>query len=219
MKITNDNRQRLLTVVLLLSELYRVLMGTCLGIFVPHACGEEACSVLYNIKDNKTLLHQATLGINLASLFVFLTLYGFETYRENWCIKYLDMDKTKSPINLDTEIEFYPEIKRKMHLLNEKYKIITFICSGSQIINITISSVDIGYNWLGFTSLTPLLSYIFLIFLKLSGTYTIATKSLKKERALSAYIKSSKIYNTIDADHKKTDIQLPVLYTNTTYKH
>lgn len=218
MKLTTDNKQRLITVVLFLSELFRILMGTCLSIFVPHQCpNNETCSIINNIKENQSVLHQTTLGINFASLLVFLTLYGFELHRENWCIKYLDMDKTKSPINLDTEIEYYPDIKEKMHSLNQKYKTITIICTGAQIINISISVADIATMWAGFSSLTPLLSYVLLIALKLNQTYVIADKSLKKERALSAYIKSSKIYNTIDTDYKK--IELPALYTNSIYKH
>lgn len=217
MKVSTDNKQRLITSVLFLSEIYRILMGTCLSVFVPHQCGQETCSVKYNVIDNDTILHRATLGINLVSLLIFLTLYGFELHRENWCIKHLDMDKTKSPINLDTEIEYYPEIKSTMKTLNKKYKTMTIICSASQVINISVSIADIAYAWAGFTSLTPLLSYVLLIALKLSQTYSIAEKSLRKERALSAYIKSSKIYNTIDTDFRIADI--PTLYTNTTYKH
>jgi hypothetical protein len=128
------------------------------------------------------------------------------------------MDKTKSPINLDTEIEAYPEIKVAMHSLNKKYKTITIICSGVQIINITMSVADIALAWAGFASVTPLLSYVMLILLKLQTSYGIATKSLLKERALSAYIRSAKIYNTIDADFVKP-IDVKIEHTNSMYTH
>ena len=41
--------------------------------------------------------------------------------RENWCIKYLDIDDDKSSNNLDEEIEKYPKYKHEMHQLNRKY--------------------------------------------------------------------------------------------------
>lgn len=217
MKLTVDNQQRIITGGLFFIELFRIIMGTCLSVFVPHMCDkDEICSVAYNIKDNRTNIHLAALAFNAISLLTFLTLYGFETRRENWCIKYLDIDKTKSPINLDHEIEAYPEIKLEMHKLNKNYKRITIICAGVQIVNISMSVADIAIAWAGFASLTPLLSYVMLIVLKLQSSYSISAKSLLKERALSAYMKHPKIFNTIDADFKKP---LEILYTNETYKH
>ncbi len=218
MKITTDNKERLITGSLFLMELFRILMGTCLSVFVPHMCEKDVCTVLYNIKDNTDIYHRITLAANLISLIVFLVFYGFETHRENWCIKHLDMDKTKSPVNLDTEIEGYPEIKVAMHSLNKKYKTITIICEATQIVNITMSLADIALEWAGFASVTPLLSYVMLILLKLQTSYGIATKSLMKERALSAYIRSAKIYNTIDADLKKP-VDVKIEHTNSMYSH
>ncbi len=218
MKIKTDNKERIITGSLFLIELFRILMGTCLSVFVPHMCEKDVCTVLYNIKDNDDIYHRVTLAMNLISLLVFLVFYGFETHRENWCIKHLDMDKSKSPINLDTEIESYPEIKVAMHSLNKKYKTITIICGGTQIVNITMSVVDIALAWAGFASITPLLSYVMLIVLKLQTSYGIASKSLLKERALSAYMRSAKIYNTIDADFKKP-LEIEIEHTNSMYSH
>ena len=218
MKIKTDNKERLITGSLFLMELFRILMGTCLSVFVPHMCEKDVCTVLHNIKENDDIYHRITLAANLTSLIVFLVFYGFETHRENWCIKHLDMDKTKSPINLDTEIEAYPEIKAAMLGINKKYKTITIICSGVQIINITMSVADIALAWAGFASVTPLLSYVMLILLKLHTSYGIATKSLLKERALSAYMRSAKIYNTIDADFVKP-IDIKIEHTNSMYSH
>ena len=41
--------------------------------------------------------------------------------RENWCIKYLDIDLTKPNNYLDDEIEAYPKYKKQMNLLNKSY--------------------------------------------------------------------------------------------------
>ncbi len=222
MKIKTDTKERLITGSLFLMELFRILMGTCLAVFVPHMCEKDVCTVLHNIKDNTDTYHRITLAANLTSLIVFLVFYGFETHRENWCIKHLDMDKTKSPVNLDTEIEGYPEIKVAMHSLNKKYKTITIICGATQIVNITMSVADIALAWAGFASVTPLLSYVMLILLKLQTSYGIAKKSLMKERALSAYIRSAKIYNTIDADFVnkvEKPIDVKIEHTNSIYSH
>ena len=48
--------------------------------------------------------------------------------------------------------------------------------------------------------------FLLLISNKLYSAYVTGTESVKKERALSAYMKTAKTYNTIDIDFKITEV-------------
>ena len=133
---------------------------------------------------------------------MFANLYSIELKRENWCIKYLDIDPNKPNNNLDTEIEEYPEYKKNMLQINKKYKNNSLICIVLQGVNITLSVVYIAHHWAGTIALAPLISYIILVISKLYNTFFISNASIKEERAYSAYLTISKTYNTIDEEHK-----------------
>ena len=201
MKLTVDNKQRLTTAFLFILESYKIVMGTFLTIFVPQECNQETCTILQNIQNN-TVLHRIATISNLISFIVFIAFYSIELKRENWCIKYLDINDNKASNNLDTEIESYKDIKSNMNKINKHYKIITSICIGTQIINISLSVADILHQFNGISTITPLLSYVILIAIKLIMSFNIAYSSLKDERAYSSFMKISKTYNTIDDDFK-----------------
>lgn len=212
MKLTVDTKQRCLTGVLFLVEIYKILMGTCLTLFVPRMCGTDTCSLVQSLQQ-EAILHRVAQVMNAVSLVIFFVYYGIELQRENWCIKYLDIEDAKSAIHLDHEIEAYPAIKQRMHVLNARYKRIAIICIVSQLINIGVSTADIATAWVGFSSLTPLASYVLLISMKLFVSYGIAITSLSEERALSAFMRVPKTYNTIDADHRHKETPTDSLQT------
>ena len=150
-------------------------------------------------------MHRVALGFNSFCFVLFLNLYRVELQRENWCIKYLDIDVDKAIENLDDEIENYPVIKQEMAALNKSYKNAVMVCGGSAILNTGISLYDLSTHWAGSPTLTPLLSSILLIFMKLYGSYFVAGSSLDNERAYSAYMSGPKTYNAIDSDFIEGD--------------
>ena len=198
-----DTKQRIQGGLTFIIEFYKICMGTFLTVFVPHQCKDEKiCTVSYNINGNDDPYHKSVFVFNIVSFVVFFSMYFIEVKRENWCINYLDTDYSRPADNLDEEIEYYPIFKFQMNALNRKYKILVDSCIGFQTINIVLSSIDISNNWAGSASLAPMLSYILLIFIKLFHTRTIATTSLYKERAYSAYLSGPKTFNVIDKDHR-----------------
>ena len=56
-----------------------------------------------------------------------------------------------------------------MKELNVFYKNTILACIVSQVVNIVMSAIDIGFNNLGMVSITPMLSYIILILSKFSS--------------------------------------------------
>lgn len=199
MRLDTDNKQRLKSLFTFFLEFYKILMGTYLVVFVPRLCDESVCSLTENI-ENDELSHRIAIGANSLCFLLFLNLYRIELKRENWCIRYLDIDVDKAIENLDEEIEYYPEFKKQMATLNKNYKQAAVVCAGSAVVNTGISLFDISTHWAGSPSTTPLLSFILLIFMKIYNSYVVASASLEKERAFSAYMTGPKTYNAIDED-------------------
>ena len=207
MRLDVDTKQRMKGAATFVLEFYKILMGTFLTVFVPHAWEDgRICSFTHNLYENHDVFHQVAVGTNAACFLAFLMMYVIEIRRENWCITYLDIDPTKAIENLDTEIEEYPQFKRQMSLMNHNYKNAVLTCSVAHCTNIGVSMIDIVRNWPGMPALAPLVSYIILVSMKLYNSQGIASSSLKKERAFSAYLSGPKTYNTIDADHKQEPV-------------
>ena len=118
----------------------------------------------------------------------------------------MDIDLTKPNNYLDDEIEAYPKYKNQMNMLNKQYLKSMYISSTLLIINFGISGTSIGFDYVGTNTITAMLSFLLLISNKLYSAYVTGTESVKKERALSAYMKTAKTYNTIDIDFKITEV-------------
>tara|TARA_Y100000287_G_C14230067_1_gene361322 strand:+ start:1852 stop:2526 length:675 start_codon:yes stop_codon:yes gene_type:complete len=205
MRVDADNKQRIKAALAFGLEFYKVLMGTFLTAFVPRVCDDSVCTVSQNIYDDE-LFHRIAISFNAFSFLTFLAFYYTEIRREEWCIQYLDIDPDKANENLDDEIEQYPELKEGMAKLNKSYADSTKFCGAVQLVNIGLSLGDISSHWAGGATLTPLLSYILLIFMKLSQAYNVSSIAVKDERAFSAFITGPKTYNTIDEDHRRVEI-------------
>ena len=96
-----------------------------------------------------------------------------------------------SYINIQYEPTFF-EVARE---LNIKYLSTTKFCTGLQLVNIGVSIGDIASHWAGAATVTPLLSSILLIFMKLYASFTVANASIKDERVFSAYLSIPKTFN------------------------
>lgn len=205
MKLDTDTKQRIKAGGLFGIEFYRVLMGAFLAVFVPRTCDDHTCTLVENVKDTETL-HLAALASNAATFLFFMALYFVEIRRENWCIKNLDIDDEKAADNLDDEIESYPNLKEEMRNLNRTYSRLGQCCGALQIANVGVSVADISSHWAGAATVTPLISYVLLVAIKLATVLSTASSSLKDERAYSAFLTGPKTYNTIDADVREAKI-------------
>lgn len=204
MKLSVDNQQRLTAVAIMLLEFYKVTMGTFLVIFVPQQCGDDVCTLSDNLY-NDTPLNRASLACNFAAFATVLGFYAVEIKRENWCIKYLDIDPNKSNNHLDDEIENYPVLKTDMALLNRQYLGTLYAAAAIMATNFGVSGTVIALNYAGSQTLTSLLSFVLLVSMKLYAAHTVGTRSVDEERAFSGYLTIARTYNTIDDDHRIDD--------------
>ena len=155
-KISSDTKQKFKSIINLFSQGYKVLMASLLSVFVPQQCpviqddlsSSSSSDFIDNIthgecsmKENFMDLIPYNVGvliINFITLGLFIGFYILEFYRENWLINYLDTDINKSYNNLKTEIEEYPEYKKKLIKLNKQYYIYSYVLLVFNIINFAI---------------------------------------------------------------------------------
>ena len=204
MKLDVDSKQRIMTTMYMMLEIYKVLMGTFLVIFVPQQCGNKICGSTENFFNGELINTIGNIS-NIATFTSIGSLYFIEMKRENWCIKYLDIDDNKSSNNLDTEIEKYPKYKIEMRSLNKTYLNCTYISLFMMIANFIISGFTVYQSYAGPNSITTFISFFMLVSLKLYNSWNVGSLSVKYERANSAYLREPKTYNTIDEDFRLTD--------------
>lgn len=205
MRIDADTKQRLKSAVTLMAQLYRVVTGCFLTVFVPHSCGNTMCSFSHNLTSTDSL-HQIALLFNVFCFLCFLFLYFAEASREAFAIEYLDIEPSKPNNNLDEAIERYPTLKSRMFALNSRYSRAVSICSAAHAANLGASFIDIWFAWPGSPAIAPLVSYTMLVNTKLIGARTVAKESLSSERMYSAYLTTPRTYNAIDKDHRLPDM-------------
>ena len=209
--LTDDQKQTINSIILLLSESFKVLMATLLSIFVPQRCDNQSdklCTMADNFT-NLTNYNIAVTTINFITLGCFITLYVVEYMRENWCIEYLDIDNDKANTNLKTEIDKYPEYKEKMMLLNDRYNNVSILVVCMNILNFISSAVLIyGYYYLDYRSVTVLLTNVILIVDKIINCFNVSKKAVQDILPISAYMTTPIIFNIIDKDHRKDEIEL-----------
>lgn len=207
MKLDVDNKQRLMTFLFMGLEFYKVIMGTFLVIFVPQKCEDGVCNMTDNFF-NGTILNSAGNICNFVTFTSVGTLYFIELKRENWCIKYLDIDDSVSTNNLDEEIERYPEYKKQMKKLNVYYIRAIYISLLMMVMNFIVSGLSVYQSYAGTNTTTTFISFFLLVSMKLFSAWNVGSLSIKDERANSAYLKEPKTYNTIDEDFKiENDIE------------
>ena len=204
MKLDVDSKQRIMTTMYMMLEIYKVLMGTFLVIFVPQQCGNKICGSTENFFNGELINTIGNIS-NIATFTSIGSLYFIEMKRENWCIKYLDIDDNKSSTNLDTEIEKYPKYKIDMRSLNKTYLNCTYISLFMMVANFIISGFTVYQSYAGPNSITTFISFFMLVSLKLYNSWNVGSLSVKYERANSAYLREPKTYNTIDEDFRLTD--------------
>ena len=197
MKINNDTKERLRVFFLFMLEIYKIMMGTFLTVFVPHNCSQtdEECIAATNTPTTLSTVTIWTNGVTFVSISV---LYVCELMRENWMIHHLDIDPSLPDINLATTAP--EEVKSLLHRWNARYYLCALVGMGLTIVNVVLSSVFLSYHYRNTSTLTTLLSFSLLVFMKLYRSYSMSVKSRQETRAYSAYMTEFSSFNTLDPD-------------------
>ena len=202
MIITQNTKERILHIVTMCTQSFRVLMASMLMIFVHQYCGEdEPMCDRWHIFDNG---HLFSVIINFISLLNFVILYISETYRQNFLIEYLDVDKTVPDDNLKNALHFDPSLKKNLKFLNKLHMMIVICNVIVYIINVSVSSyVIVKYYYGGAKTLTGIATNILLVSSKLGEDLYIMYECRTTEMlGLSTSIMEPVSYNVIE---KKDD--------------
>ena len=200
MQITSDCKQRIKVILIFMLQIYKVLTGTMLVLFIPQECNGEICSIKDNYEKDD-LYHKLVFYWNSLTLLSFLFLYSFEIKREEWCVKYLDIDNNYSDNFLKTIIIQEKELDNKMDNLNKRYYQITQLCCIFYSINISLMVHILYNNYHSNSTVSCFLSFTLLVCMKLYNSINVGYQSVKNDKMTSAYISEFVSYNVFDKDY------------------
>ena len=136
--IDEDIKQRIKVSGIFLLQVYKIIMGTMLSLFLPQNCGDTMCSLTDNY-ENSEVYHKTVFYWNSFSGLLFMISYLIELYREEWCVKYLDIDNDIPDNSLKHIIVKEKDLDRKMDKLNLYYYRLLCINSFIYFVNMLLT--------------------------------------------------------------------------------
>ena len=212
MKIDQDFGQRIKVMGIFTLQFYKVLMGTMLSLFVPQACYEEIgdgseernnlqiCTLTQNY-ENSDIYHQITLSWNTLSFVCFVFCYVLELRRENWAIKFLDIDNDKPDNSLKQIIILEPKLDKQMDKLNKIYFYGLSITAIIYFINVCLMINILLQDYHSMSTISCFISFVLLVQMKLYNSLSIAYQSVKSDKMMSAFMSEFVSYNVLDSDY------------------
>jgi hypothetical protein len=212
MKIDQDFGQRIKVMGIFSLQFYKVLMGTMLSLFVPQACYEEIgdgseergnlqiCTLTQNY-ENSDIYHQITLSWNTLSFVCFVFCYVLELRRENWAIKFLDIDNDKPDNSLKQIIILEPKLDKQMDKLNKIYLYGLSITAIIYFINVCLMINILLHDYHSMSTISCFISFVLLVQMKLYNSLSIAYQSVKSDKMMSAFMSEFVSYNVLDSDY------------------
>tara|TARA_Y100000591_G_C21566064_1_gene561014 strand:+ start:18 stop:695 length:678 start_codon:yes stop_codon:yes gene_type:complete len=203
-KLLNDQdaKQKMNVMITLLLEIYRVLMGAMLIVFIPQDCDGEICSLSQNVNRDDGGVTKSAFALNLFTLLSFLILYKIEVSRENKMIDYLHVNEEK-PRDNDSVKEalelLNPVKKEEIWKLDDYYKKAGYFSMFAFGTNGIISTYVIGVNYLNDKTLTALITNLLFMGFKIYDVFAVV--NTEKNVFLSSYLTKKIQFNDIDPDH------------------
>ena len=153
------------------------------------------------------MYHQKTLFWNILTMTLFIGYYCIELKRENWSIKYLDIDNDKPDNSLKEIIRQEPELDRRMDKLNLLYyRTLMFNC-GTYGINLGLSAKLVKDGYHSSSTLSCFISFALLVLMKLYNSLEVAQQSVKNDKMTSAYMSEFVSFNVLDEDYVKAKLE------------
>jgi len=223
MKVDQDIVQRIKVIGIFTLQFYKVLMGTMLSLFVPQACYEsltiepfsgqgsedgtilvpetlQICSLSQNY-EKQSVYHQATMYWNVLSFLCFVCSYILELRREEWAIKFLDIDNDKPDNSLKKIIISEPKLDKQMDHLNKMYLYGLSITAFVYFVNVCLMINIIKNDYHSMSTISCFISFVMLVQMKLYNSLSVAHQSVKNDKMTSAFMSEFVSYNVLDKDY------------------
>lgn len=214
MKISNDNKELLLTYFSTFVEGFKVLLACMLAVFVPQSCmdqgDKEAHTCTFNENfSNLSDYNAFVLAWNFFTLIALSKFYHSQSKRETYLITHLEVNKNLADFGLDDSLKSYEKIRGRVHDHNGNVYRWCGISIVLFLMNAIFSSVLIfGFYYDGFRSVTALITNVLLVIGKLFSTLDITYGCVNhKCLALSTVRHEPISFNDVDPDYKKPDEQ------------
>jgi hypothetical protein len=124
-----------------------------------------------------------------------------ELRRENWAIKFLDIDNNISDNNLKQELTEEPKLDKHMDHLNNMYFRGLVITSGIYLINVLLMMRILYNDYHSMSTISCFISFVLLVEMKLYNSLSVAYQSLKNDKMMSAFMSEFVSYNVLDGDY------------------
>ena len=187
-------------------ELYRVLISTCLILFVPQKCDDHVCQFRENLVF-ETSKYAAGVVLNFITVAGFLALYFIEVKRETTFINYLEVSTNVASDNISVgkTLELLPKDNRASILYLDKcYQRGGFLMLFVFVVNAILSGFVVADYYLDKQTWSTFATNILFIITKLIDIYTAANTD--ENVFYSAYLKGRIQYNDVDPDKKLPQI-------------
>ena len=191
-------------------QIYKILTGTLLTVFVPQSCEtlitetnetqNNVCTLTENL-NNSDNYHKKTLYWNIFTMTLFIGYYIIELKRENWSIKYLDIDNDKPDNSLKEIIKNEKELDKQMDKLNLYYYYLLCLTIFAYTINIMLMIKILNDEYHSSSTISCFMSFVLLVLMKLYNSYIVARESIKNDKMMSAYMSEFVSYNVLDKDY------------------
>lgn len=194
-----DNKQKINISIACVLEVYRVLMGSFLILFVPQKCGEQVCGVTEDIFHND--LFTAGFSMNIITFVCSMIMYIFEVKREVTMINYLHVNDDVPTDNdeVGKVLICLPENKKnKILSLDKIYQKTSYVTFLLFLANSVLSGFSISERYLDNKTLTVFITNVLFMAGKLADVYAIT--NTEENIFYSAYLKHRIQYNDVDPD-------------------
>tara|TARA_B110000285_G_scaffold37285_2_gene40350 strand:- start:549 stop:1013 length:465 start_codon:yes stop_codon:yes gene_type:complete len=142
-----------------------------------------------------------TLSWNALSFACFVFCYVLELRRENWAIKFLDIDNDKPDNSLKEIIVLEPKLDKQMDKLNKMYFYGLSVTAGVYFINICLMINILNNDYHSMSTISCFISFVMLVQMKLYNSLSVAYQSVKNDKMTSAFMSEFVSYNVLDADY------------------
>jgi|AntAceMinimDraft_18_1070375.scaffolds.fasta_scaffold122480_2 hypothetical protein len=196
-----DFTQKLNASITFVLELYRVLMGAMLLMFVPQKCGDNLCSSTELMFADGGATYDANYVVNFVTLGSFLFLYVVEFRREHKMIDYLDVNPKFASDNtsVGNTLMLLPDKPRHTILnLDHNYQRATYLAMFFFFANTIFSGCSIYDKYLDSKTTSVFFTNIIFLAMKLIDANALA--NTETNIFYSAYLKNRVQYNYVDAD-------------------
>ena len=200
-----DLVQRLKVGGLFAIQIYKVVTGCMLTLFVPQGCeGEDGTSVVCSLQqnyENSEVYHKTAFYLNCVCMLSFLSSYVIELKRENWAIEFLDIDNNKPDNSLKAIIRDDPALDQKMDRLNVVYYRSLVGTASLYGLNLGLMAKILNDDYHSSSTISCFVSFSLLVLMKLYNSLSVAHQSVKHDKMTSAYMSEFVSFNVLDADY------------------